>query len=115
MNRAKVGPALAPVKPAIPVHPTTGITNPGPRSSPFKSPATAPAVVHDVLRSLGHPLDSSTRAFMKPRFGRDFSRIRIHTGEKAAESAAAVNASAYAVPLLAQNRPRQGRGRIQTR
>jgi hypothetical protein len=43
----------------------------------------------------GQPLDLATRTFMEPRFGRSFSRVRIHTGERAAESAKAVNALAY--------------------
>jgi hypothetical protein len=34
---------------------------------------------------------------MEPRFGRDFSHVRIHTGTKAAASADAVNAQAYTV------------------
>ena len=34
---------------------------------------------------------------MEPRFGHDFSRVRVHTGDKAAESARAVNARAYTV------------------
>src|SRR5688572_27815727 len=34
----------------------------------------APAIVHDVLRSPGQPLDSKTRALMEPRFDYDFSR-----------------------------------------
>jgi hypothetical protein len=57
----------------------------------------APAIVHDVLRSPGQPLDAGTRAFMEPRFGVDFDRVRIHTGEEAASSAQAVNALAYTV------------------
>jgi len=57
----------------------------------------APSIVHDVLRSPGQPLDSQTRSFMEPRFGQDFSGVRIHTDTKAAESAKAVNAAAYAV------------------
>lgn len=56
-----------------------------------------PPIVHDVLRSPGHPLDFATRAFMEPRFGHDFSQVRVHTDEKAAESARAVNALAYTV------------------
>ena len=56
-----------------------------------------PPVVHEVLRSSGQPLDTNARAFMEPRFGHDFSRVRVHTGEKAAESARAVNALAYTV------------------
>ena len=59
--------------------------------------AEAPPIVHEVLRSPGQPLDSSTRAFMEPRFGRDFSDVRVHTDAKAAESARAVGALAYTV------------------
>ena len=58
-------------------------------------PSEVPPIVHDVLRSPGQPLDSATRAFMEPRFGHDFSRVRVHTDARAAESARAVNALAY--------------------
>src|SRR5215471_1677094 len=56
-----------------------------------------PSVVHDVLRSPGQPLDSKTLSFMKPRFGFDFSQVRVHADEKAAESARRLNALAYTV------------------
>jgi hypothetical protein len=56
-----------------------------------------PPIVHEVLRSPGRPLDAATRAFMEPRFGHDFSSVRVHTDAKAAESARAVNALAYTV------------------
>ena len=45
----------------------------------------APPIVHEVLRSPGQPLDAATRAFMEPRFGHDFSKVRVHTDEKAAD------------------------------
>lgn len=54
-------------------------------------------LVQDVLRSSGQPLDGTTRSFMESRFGEDFSQVRVHTDAKAAESARAVNASAYTV------------------
>jgi hypothetical protein len=57
----------------------------------------APPIVHEVLRSPGQPLDLDTRAFMEPRFGHDFSQVRVHTNANAAESARAVNALAYTV------------------
>lgn len=57
----------------------------------------APLTVHEVLRSPGQPLDRATRAFMEPRFGYDFSRVRVHTGAAAEQSAQAVNATAYTV------------------
>jgi hypothetical protein len=56
-----------------------------------------PSIVHDVLSSSGQPLDATTRAVMEPRFGHDFSQVRIHTDTQAAESARAVNALAYTV------------------
>ncbi len=56
-----------------------------------------PPIVHEVLRSPGQPLDAVTRAFMEPRFGHDFSGVRVHTDAKAAESARVVNALAYTV------------------
>jgi hypothetical protein len=56
-----------------------------------------PPVVHEVLNSTGEPLSESTRAFMEPRFGHDFSGVRVHTDARAAESAEAVNAHAFTV------------------
>jgi hypothetical protein len=64
------------------------------------SPASVngvPSIVHEVLSSPGQPLNAGTRAFMEPRFGYDFSQVRVHTDARAAESAQAVNALAYTV------------------
>ena len=55
----------------------------------------APPIVHEVLAGPGRPLEPSVRDFMEPRLGHDFSRVRVHTDEKAAESARAVDALAY--------------------
>jgi hypothetical protein len=57
----------------------------------------APPIVHDVLNSPGRPLDSATRAFFEPRFGHDFSRVRVHTDTRAVDSAESVQALAYTV------------------
>jgi hypothetical protein len=46
----------------------------------------APPVVHDVLRSPGQTLDPATLAFMEPRLGHDFSRVRVHTDTNAAHA-----------------------------
>ncbi len=54
-----------------------------------------PPVVHEEVRSPGRPLDLSVRNSMEPRFHQDFSNVRIHTGQSAAESAHAVHARAY--------------------
>jgi hypothetical protein len=55
------------------------------------------AVVDDVLSSGGQPLDYASRAFFEPRFGYDFSNVRVHADDRAAESAKAVGAKAYTV------------------
>ena len=67
------------------------------RSVRGSGPETAPPIVHDVLRSSGQPLDGATRAYFEPRFGHDFSRVRIHADARANESAQSVNALAYTV------------------
>jgi Domain of unknown function (DUF4157)/D-alanyl-D-alanine carboxypeptidase len=56
-----------------------------------------PEIVHEVLGTPGRPLDADTRAFMEPRFGHDFGRVRIHADSRAVESARAVDAEAYTV------------------
>jgi hypothetical protein len=67
------------------------------RASGSVATPVAPPIVHDVVCSAGQALDRSTRAFFEPRFDHDFSKVRIHTDARAAESAQAVNALAYAV------------------
>jgi len=57
--------------------------------------AQAANAVRTMTGTLGRPLDRSTRDFMEPRFGRDFSTVRVHTGARASESARAVNARAF--------------------
>ena len=56
-----------------------------------------PLPVQQALNSRGQPLDAATRAFMEPRFGHDFARVRVYADDRAAESARALNASAYTV------------------
>jgi len=43
----------------------------------------------------GRALDRATRTFFEPRFGHDFSDVRVHIDGSAARSARAVNAMAY--------------------
>lgn len=64
-------------------------------AGPQAAVSVAPANVHEVLSSPGQPLDAASRAYFEPRFGYDFSRVRVHADSKAAESARAVNALAY--------------------
>ena len=63
----------------------------------FRNDSAVPPIVHDVLHAPGQTLDAATRAFMEPRFGHDFSKVRVHADARAAESASAVNAQAYTV------------------
>ena len=60
-------------------------------------PSEAPAIVHDVLRSPGHPLDPAIKEYFEPRFGHDFTGVRVHTDGQATASARAVQARAYTV------------------
>lgn len=48
-----------------------------------------------AARSGGRPLPDSTRSFFEPRFGTDFSNVRVHTGPRADRAARSVNASAF--------------------
>jgi hypothetical protein len=67
------------------------------RATGGAAPSAVPSIVHEVLRSPGQPLDPAIRAFMEPRFGHDFSRVRVHADGRAAESARAVDSLAYTV------------------
>ncbi len=49
----------------------------------------------DALQSGGTPLPETVRSFFEPRFGHDFSRVRIHADRRADEAARAVNARAF--------------------
>ncbi|MDE2154830.1 MAG: DUF4157 domain-containing protein [Xanthomonadaceae bacterium] len=57
----------------------------------------APTSVQAQLGRAGQPLDTATRAFMEPRFGFDFSAVRVHDTAPAAASAGDVGAAAYTV------------------
>jgi hypothetical protein len=57
----------------------------------------APASVDQALGSPGRPLEPALQQDMEQRFGYDFSRVRVHTGGAADESAWDVNAHAYTV------------------
>ncbi len=45
----------------------------------------------------GQPLDDATRAFMEPRFGHDFGRVRVHTDDVAARTASSARSLAFTV------------------
>lgn len=56
-----------------------------------------PPIVNEVLRSPGRPLDVAARTFFEPRFGHDFSRVRIHTDARAVQAAEMTNSLAFTV------------------
>ena len=63
-------------------HPLGGIT-----------PAAAKGI--ENIRGGGQPLSQASRAFFEPRFGADFSTVRVHTGGDAAYLARSINARAF--------------------
>ncbi len=68
-----------------------------PADATTSHPLAVPPAVHQVLSSPGRPLDAATRAYMEPRFGHDFSQIRIHADQTAARAAHLISADAYTV------------------
>jgi hypothetical protein len=71
----------------------------------------------ESLKGGGQPLPENDRTFFEPRFGHDFSQVRVHTGTKAAESARAVNARAFTAGTdvvfgAGQYAPEAGKGRM---
>lgn len=67
------------------------------QSAGSDSAEVAPPIIHEALNSSAQRLDPSTRSFMEPRFSSDFSQVRVHADERAAESASAINARAFTV------------------
>jgi len=57
----------------------------------------APAIVQEALRSPGQMLDAATLAYFEPRFEHDFSRVRVHTDQAAADAARDLSAQAFTV------------------
>lgn len=69
------------------------------RDSGGGASASAEAALGSAIgaRAAGQSLDGGTRAFMEGRFGHDFSRVRVHTDERANTAARAIGASAFTV------------------
>ncbi len=59
--------------------------------------SAASPLINEALNSEGHSLDPITRGFLEPRFGHDFSQVRVHSDARAAEAASAIGARAYTV------------------
>ncbi len=85
---------------AVPTHALVGGTAPRIHrvaGQPAGEIATAPASVDHALASAGKPLEPALQQEMEQRFGCDFSRVRVHIGPAAEQSARDVNARAYTV------------------
>jgi len=60
----------------------------------------SPGLTRDVFRAVSSPprlLPPAERSFFESRLGQDFSQVRVHTGEAAAATAAALGARAFAM------------------
>ena len=62
------------------------------------SPIPTPSLENRLSNSKGggSPLPDEVRSFMEPRFGADFSGVRVHTGSDAVQMNRDVNAQAFA-------------------
>lgn len=69
------------------------------RENSTESPEISPTVAEGIraLRGGGSHLPAATRAFFEPRFGADFSRVRVHSDARAAETARSISAKAFTV------------------
>jgi ribosomal protein S20 len=70
------------------------------KASSGAGPDTVPAGIEQNIQTMslgGEPLSPSLRSVFEPRFGYDFSGVRMHTGAGAAGAALALNARAFTV------------------
>ena len=67
------------------------------RKLPGQSPDVTPSLSSSIqsLKGDGQALPESTRSYFEPRFGYDFSQVKVHADVQAAEMARAVNARAF--------------------
>jgi hypothetical protein len=68
-----------------------------PKSITGAAPEVTPEMGRDIqsVKGAGKPLSASERAFFEPRFGADFSNVRVHSDARAAHVARSVNARAF--------------------
>jgi hypothetical protein len=62
-----------------------------------QTPHIAPGLQNQIqsIQGGGQPLSKAVRNYFEPRFGHDFSQVRVHTDSKAADAAKSVNAKAF--------------------
>jgi hypothetical protein len=67
------------------------------RQTPDWAVARTSSIVDDAIGGAAQPLDERTRSYFEPRFGYDFSRIRVHADERADAAARLLDARALAI------------------
>ena len=69
------------------------------KEHPGDTPPVTSSVAANIqnLRGGGSALPAQTRAFFEPRFGADFSQVRLHTDARAADTATSIHAKAFTV------------------
>lgn len=69
------------------------------KANPAQASVASPGLTSQLndLHGGGKSLPPTSRAFFEPRFMNDFSRVRIHDNNRAAEAAKSVNARAFTV------------------
>lgn len=69
------------------------------KNVPGQTPSVTPEIAANInaIRGGGRPLPKAARDFFEPRFGYDFSNVRVHTGSQASETSLRVNARAFAI------------------
>jgi hypothetical protein len=75
---------------------TTNVHRSASAGEPGQVSAPVAASIHN-MQGGGAPLPAATRAFFEPRFGANFSKVRVHTDTHAARTASAINAKAFTV------------------
>ncbi len=74
---------------------TTQLKEASPSLAPFSDDITNFTSHLNAVKGKDQPLSESSRAFFEPRFGQDFSNVRVHTGGKANHLARRINAKAF--------------------
>lgn len=68
-------------------------------AAPGRTSALTPGIMSGIaaMRGQGQSLTPATRGFMEPRFGRDFTQVRVHADGNAARLSKQINARAFTV------------------
>lgn len=91
-NQVVTNPAILDIMPT-PLHIQQFVSNSGQEVDPTYTPAS----FYQALSDPGQPLEMPLRRDMEQQFGYDFSEVRVHTSNIAANAAHDIHASAYTV------------------